>query len=384
MFGVNAAIVPNRPELTGGSHVAEEEEEEAGRATQQAVAQPISELLVAMEQAAAELEPAATEQPAVQQPAVEQTVADQPVRRVRLVMKARDEATTGGAVEEQAVATRVPLTSEQALQQAQAEGITLRVGDNTTGYFGVCLEASRSLPFRAQFKRSGQKVTLGHFATAEEAALCVARSPEGQQSAVAAEVAAAAAPPLTSEAALQQAQAEGLPLLKVKSTTGYFGVHFDSRSQARPFIAKVWRDSKQATLGQFATAEQAALIVAQSLEGRAAAQRAAAHAEGLTPRVPENRTAGCSGACLCPQREQAIAELRALLAAQEDAITNAAAETSGVETSCLEAAQERHDPNPNPNPDPNPNPNPDPNPITLILTRNDMTQRWRRLSDLSY
>ena len=176
----------NRPELTVGSHVAEEDEEEAGRATQQAVAQPISELLVAMEQAAAELEPAATEQPAVEQPAMEQTAAEQPVRRVRLVMKTRDEATIGGAVEEQAAATRVPLTSEQALQQAQAEGITLRIGDNTTGYFGVCLEASRSLPFRAQLKCSGLKVTLGNFATAEEAALCVARSKEGQAAAVAA------------------------------------------------------------------------------------------------------------------------------------------------------------------------------------------------------
>ena len=37
---------------------------------------------------------------------------------------------------------------------------------------------------------------LGHFATAEEAALCVARSPEGQ---AAAERAAAATRPLTSE-----------------------------------------------------------------------------------------------------------------------------------------------------------------------------------------
>tara|TARA_B100000795_G_scaffold1050_1_gene728 strand:+ start:86 stop:247 length:162 start_codon:yes stop_codon:yes gene_type:complete len=49
-----------------------------------------------------------------------------------------------------------------------------------------------------------QQVRLGGFATAEEAALCVARSPEGQ--AVAAERAAATAP-LTSEQARQQAQA---------------------------------------------------------------------------------------------------------------------------------------------------------------------------------
>ena len=47
-------------------------------------------------------------------------------------------------------------------------------------------------------------VTLGSFATAEEAALCVARLPEGQ---AAARKTATAAPPLTSEEARQQAQA---------------------------------------------------------------------------------------------------------------------------------------------------------------------------------
>ena len=61
---------------------------------------------------------------------------------------------------------------------------------------------------------------LGSFATAEEAALCIARSPEGQ----AAAKRAAAAPPLTSEEARQQAQAEGLTLLKADNKTGYFGV----------------------------------------------------------------------------------------------------------------------------------------------------------------
>ena len=46
-------------------------------------------------------------------------------------------------------------------------------------------------------------MSLGNFATVEEAALCVARSPEGQAVAAAR---AAAAPPLTSEEALQQAR----------------------------------------------------------------------------------------------------------------------------------------------------------------------------------
>ena len=46
----------------------------------------------------------------------------------------------------------------------------------------------------ARVWRGGKTVHLGGFATAEEAALCVARSPEGQ----AAAERAAAAPPLTS------------------------------------------------------------------------------------------------------------------------------------------------------------------------------------------
>ena len=48
-------------------------------------------------------------------------------------------------------------------------------------------------------------MSLGYFATAEEAALCVARTPEGR---AAAAQKAAAAPPLTSDEARQQAQAQ--------------------------------------------------------------------------------------------------------------------------------------------------------------------------------
>ena len=92
-------------------------------------------------------------------------------------------------------------------QQAQAEKLTLLVAVSKTGYFGVHLvKPGQPKPYQAKVQR-GKTVHLGYFATAEEAALCVARSPEGQ--AVAAERAAAAAP-LTSEEARQQAQAEGL------------------------------------------------------------------------------------------------------------------------------------------------------------------------------
>ena len=64
--------------------------------------------------------------------------------------------------------------------QARAEGLTLRVADNKTGYFGVYLNSrGKSKPYQAQVRRGGTVVHLGFFATAEEAALCVARTPEG-------------------------------------------------------------------------------------------------------------------------------------------------------------------------------------------------------------
>ena len=68
--------------------------------------------------------------------------------------------------------------------RAEAEGLTLRVADNTTGYFGVNHQPGRSKPYKAKVWRGGKDVALGYFATAEEAALCIARSPEGQAAAL--------------------------------------------------------------------------------------------------------------------------------------------------------------------------------------------------------
>ena len=78
----------------------------------------------------------------------------------------------------------------------EAEGLTLLVAKNTTGYFGVCHQSGRPKPYQAGVWRGGKNVTLGRFATAEEAALCVARSPEGQ---AAAQKAAETPPPLASD-----------------------------------------------------------------------------------------------------------------------------------------------------------------------------------------
>jgi len=192
------------------------------------------------------------------------------------------------------------MTSEEAQQQAQAEGLTLLVGKNKAGYFGVRLDnpGQPSKPYRAKVWRGGKEVALGSFASAEEAALCVARSPEGR--AVAAERAAV----LTSEEARQQAQAEKLTLLVAEtSRSGYFGVVHRPSQPSKPYQAKVHRCGNSVTLGSFATAEEAALCIARSPEGQAAAVRVAlavpltseqarqqARAEGLTLVVAENTT----------------------------------------------------------------------------------------------
>eukprot|EP00964_Phaeocystis_antarctica_P117621 scaffold81429_cov59-Phaeocystis_antarctica.AAC.1 len=157
--------------------------------------------------------------------------------------------------------------------QAQAEGLTLRVADNKAGYFGVRHKPGRSKPYEATMRRGGKTVHLGTFATAEEAALCVARSPEGK---AAAAERAAATQPLTSEEARRQAQAEELTLVVADNKTGYFGVRLDKPGQPKPYKAEVWRGGKMVHLGCFATVEEAALCVARSPEGQAAAQRPAA------------------------------------------------------------------------------------------------------------
>ena len=69
-------------------------------------------------------------------------------------------------------------------KQAQAEKLTLLVTENSTGYLGVYVnKPGQPKPYQADVTRGGTKVYLGMFATAEEAALCVARTPEGRAAA---------------------------------------------------------------------------------------------------------------------------------------------------------------------------------------------------------
>ena len=83
----------------------------------------------------------------------------------------------------------------------------------------------KSKPYLAQVRRGGTTVHLGSFITAEEAALCIARTPEGK----AAADRAAAAAPLTSEQARQQAQAERLTATTLRA--GEWGATFQKYSK---------------------------------------------------------------------------------------------------------------------------------------------------------
>ena len=183
----------------------------------------------------------------------------------------------GRAVAAERAAAAPSLTSEEARQQAQAEGLTLRLADNKSGFLNVYLKNDgKPKPFEARVNRRGGSnvvVSLGTFATAEEAALCVARSPEGQAAAV---EDATAAQPMTSEEARQQAQAEGLTLRVADNGTGYFGVALRPGNPSKSYQARMRRGGKQVSLGSFTTAEEAALYLARLPEGQAAAQRAAA------------------------------------------------------------------------------------------------------------
>ena len=147
-------------------------------------------------------------------------------------------------------------------QKARQEGRA----DNTTGFVGVYLyQRGLAKPYLAKVSRGGKTVALGSFATAAEAALHVARSPEGQAAA------AVPAPPMTSDEARQLAVAEELTMRRAHNSTGYFGVSRPKPGQPKPYQARVRRGPKYVSLGTFATAEEASLCVARSPEGRAAA-----------------------------------------------------------------------------------------------------------------
>ena len=93
-----------------------------------------------------------------------------PIKQIKAKAAAKAEAQAGA--------------TNATVRQAEAEGLTLQKSNNAAGYRGVYYQKgpmggppSRN-PFLAGVQRDGKKVHLGCFATAEEAALAVARTPE--------------------------------------------------------------------------------------------------------------------------------------------------------------------------------------------------------------
>ena len=109
----------------------------------------------------------------------------------------------------------VTAARQQALRQAEAEGFVLQPSDNAAGFKGVSFHTGTSKPYEAKVRRGGKVVSLGGFATAEEAALCYARDNAATGgatlSAPAANKARAAPPPLvTEEARRHEAESVGV------------------------------------------------------------------------------------------------------------------------------------------------------------------------------
>ena len=173
-----------------------------------------------------------------------------------------------------ATSTPAALTAEEALQQAEVEGLALEPSSNAVGFKGVGLSSSTGpKPYSVQVARDGRKVYLGSFVTAEEAALCYARSVAAHSKAVVAAAASVAA-----KEALRVAEAEGLTLQT--SDNGYVGVTFiHNHKGPRPYRVQIARDG---THVDFATAEEAALCYA--LNARDVAANASAAAAAPTPR----------------------------------------------------------------------------------------------------
>ena len=146
--------------------------------------------------------------------------------------------------------------AEEALRIAQAEGLTLLRADTFSGYRGVVQSRSATKSWKAQVWRGGKEVALGTFYTKEEAALCVARSPEA--------MADRARKPMTAEDAERQAAGEGLTLARSDGQSGYRGVKLYARCKNKPYMAKLHRQGKLLHLGYFATPEEAALHVARA------------------------------------------------------------------------------------------------------------------------
>ena len=158
------------------------------------------------------------------------------------------------------------MTAEEALAAAEREGLTLVKTGKKGRFKGVSPDRRK---YSARVWRNGTYVRLGSFATAEQAALVYARTPEShkQVAAAAGEEALAeealAAKEALAEEALAAAEREGLTLVKTDTKGQFKGVTVNKTSKSTPYVATCG-----VYLGSFATAEQAALVYARTSESR--------------------------------------------------------------------------------------------------------------------
>jgi len=177
-----------------------------------------------------------------------------------------------------------PLTADEAIAAAAAEGLVLARKDGTPfGFWGVSkrghkFKASvRGLP-GAGAKSKSNPITLGTFACPEEAALALARKyPTAAARLVEMEAvkqAKKSAKPvvgMTEEEVRQAAQTEGLTLpANSVAASGFHGVSKRPDLKARPYRAQLpgSRDSRLGAggeLGYFTSAHEAALAIARKL-----------------------------------------------------------------------------------------------------------------------
>jgi hypothetical protein len=309
-----------------------------------------------------------------------------------------DEDVLGGRMKEaQQRAAAIPAAAE-ARRQAEAEGLTLITSSRSAAGFKGVAQRTASRTFQAQrYDSCAQKqVHLGNFATAEEAALTVARAGKaaGGDGARRAEAEQHRGPALTPAEARREAEAEGLTLItSSKSNSGFKGVFLkpsgdaagltpaEARRQAetagltlvvsdsgtgfkgvkrkpsgffsgRPAFDAFHFDSiaqMEKYLGSFATAEEAALAVArvdkQAEQHRAGAARN--NSTGFKSVVARSKPGGTFQAKRHDSRAQKHVRLNSFATAEEAALAvvraDTAAEAVAVAATAAEAEARRRE-----------------------------------------
>ena len=230
------------------------------------------------------------------------------------------------------------LTSAVALLKAQAEalckaaeeGRTLRSRPkNKTGFAGVYLSnPGTPKPYEAQVRRGGKMVHLGAFATAEEAALAIARSPEEQVRV--ARAARAEERKRAVQKRLRESSAQ-------KAAQRWLRRWRSSRAKA---AAQLRRDAREAKGTARAQADQ------QRRDAREATAAARAQADRVLPDAEKQLAAGDDAvlqpATLTALRGVLIAGAAALAAAEPAAALVTCVAITGTVAIALAAAAERH------------------------------------------